>query len=644
MSELPKQVAKYFPYPTVRPHQDEFINTIFEAVNGHRSVLIEGSNGLGKTISALSACLQEVSDEHLKILYVARTHRQHERVIEELAGVFKKERISGISISGRAEMCLHPLVTKHTLDARSAMEVCELLKARAKCPYYRNLDEKEEEFFAVQEQISSHVYKASEIRKMCRGRGLCPYETVKVVLPDVSIVALSYMYVFDPAIRTPFLKNLNKPLNKILLIIDEAHNLPETAIEIASSALSLFVVKQAETEAKKFDYKDIASFSRILRNEIEAEAGKIKKEVLIKPEVLLELVQEKAGIDNPGTFFEHLNNVGSLIRRELLTNGQYPRSFIHSMGDFLLRWSETVEDLSYVRTISKYVSRRGDLTAKLELVALDPSKITAPVFSAVHSTIVMSGTLQPLEAYARITSLPENTVESIVPSPFPKEHILPIISRGVTTAMEQRTPKMYEKIVGRIQEVVENTPANVGIFTASFEVLQMLINEGIEKAVNKSIFYEQRGMSSRENEKMVEEFKASAGNGGAVLLGVQGGRSSEGVDYPGDQMNSVAIVGVPYAEPTPKVKAQIEYFDNRFPGLGREYGYVIPAMKKASQAAGRPIRTLEDRGAMVFLDFRFANPYCLRFFPAWIKSNLRVLPDEVGAIGKELGLFFSNVS
>jgi len=641
MNGLPKDVAKFFPYAEVRPHQDKFINKLSEAIGEGCSVLIEGSNGLGKTISALSACLPYALDRNLKILYVARTHRQHERVIEELREISKKQHVSGISVSGRLDMCLHPLVIRHALDARSAMEVCELLKARDRCPYYKNTDKKEDEYFEIQEQVSSQAYKASEIQKMCRSRSLCPYEVVKMVLPEVKVVALSYLYVFDPAIRGPFLKNLNRPMNKILLIVDEAHNLPDTAIEIASSTLSLFTMKQAEIEAKKFDYKEIASFSKIFREEIEEEAEKVKKEILVEPEFLIELVQEKTEIDNPPTFFEHLNEVGRLIRREQLANGKYPRSFINAMGEFLSRWIETVNDLAFARTISKYVSRQGGLTARLEITALDPSKVTAPVFSAVNSSIVMSGTLQPLEAYATITGLPEKTFKSVVPSPFPKEHILPLICRGVTTAMEQRTPEMYKKIIKRIQEVVENTPANVGVFTPSFEVLQALVNAGIEKAVDKPVFCERRGMSSRENEKMVAEFKALARNGGGILLGVQGGRSSEGVDYPGDQMNAVAIVGVPYAEPTPKVKEQIRYFDIRFPGLGREYGYVLPAMKKASQAAGRPVRTLEDRGAMVFLDYRFATSYCQRFLPAWIKNNLIVLPDEDGVVGEELSRFFS---
>jgi DNA excision repair protein ERCC-2 len=106
-------------------------------------------------------------------------------------------------------------------------------------------------------------------------------------------------------------------------------------------------------------------------------------------------------------------------------------------------------------------------------------------------------------------------------------------------------------------------------------------------------------------------------------------------------MNSVVVVGVPYAEPTPRVKAQIEYYEKRFPKLGREYGYILPAMKKASQAAGRPIRTLEDRGAIIFLDYRFATNYCRSFLPLWVRNGLKLLPNRDGVLASELQAFFN---
>jgi DNA excision repair protein ERCC-2 len=106
-------------------------------------------------------------------------------------------------------------------------------------------------------------------------------------------------------------------------------------------------------------------------------------------------------------------------------------------------------------------------------------------------------------------------------------------------------------------------------------------------------------------------------------------------------MNSVVIVGVPYAEPTPRVKAQIAYYEKQFPKYGREYGYILPAMKKASQCAGRPIRTLDDKGAIVFLDYRFATAYCKSFLPAWVLRDLKVLRPEDGLLAREVRSFFS---
>jgi len=637
---LPLEVSEYFPYASVRPRQDEFIKTIFDAVEDSYSVLIEGSNGLGKTISAISACLPTAVGKDLKILYVARTHRQHDRVIEELRAVFRRHHVSGISLRGRNQMCLNNLAVKNAFDAQSLMEACELLKAKGRCPYHKTPEKQTYEYLQLQQQIAARPYKASEIQKVCRKRGICPYELVKAALSDVKVIALSYLYVFDPVICNAFLKTLESHLQKTILIVDEAHNLPETAVDISSSSLSLFAIKQAEIEAKKNENKEIEAFTRFFRNEIEKLTENINREQIISPEFIIEIIQKQRNITSPRDFFEKLHEVGSSIRRNLLAEGKYPRSYIHGMSQFLLRWLETLGDDSFVNVASSYINREKVKTAKLEIVALDPSKVTSPVFSATYSNIIMSGTLQPLQAYARITRLPENTVQCVVPSPFPKEHVLSLVCCGVSTAMEKRTPTMYQTIIERINEIVQNTPANTGVFAASFEVLNALLAEGLESALGKPLFHEYRGMSSKVNEELVAGFKACGEGDGAVFLGVQGGRTSEGVDFPSNQMNSVAIVGVPYAEPTPRVKAQICYYEARFPKLGREYGYVLPAMKKASQAAGRPVRTLDDWGAIIFLDYRFSTNHCRSFLPSWISNEMKVLPPGDKILAREISRFF----
>ena len=644
MVKLPSEVTEYFPYNSVRPHQDEFVNTVFNAVHERRSVLIEGSNGLGKTISALSACLPVAIEKNLKILYVARTHRQHDRVIEELRAIYKKHPVAGVSIRGRNEMCLNVFAAKGAFDSKSMMEVCELLKAKNRCPYYINVDERTYDYLQLQQQVATRPYIASEIIRICKKKEICPYELVKSALSDAKVVALSYLYVFDPVIRTAFLKNLESELQKTILIVDEAHNLPETAIDISSSTLSLYVMNQAESEANRFGNKDIEAFAHFFRIEVEKITDRINREEIISPDSIIEIIQKQGNVANPREFFEHLHEAGNAIKKSLLSEGKNPRSYIHAMSEFLLKWLETLGDNSFINVASRYLNKEKNKTAKLEIVALDPSKITEPVFSSTYANVIMSGTLQPLEAYSRITRLPESTVKCIVPSPFPKEHVFSAVCLGVTTSMEKRTPAMYQTIIQRINEVVENTPTNTGVFAASFEVLNALLSEGLENVLQKPLFHERRGMTSKANEKMVSDFKECGDRNGAVFLGVQGGRTSEGVDFPGNQMNSVVVVGVPYSEPTPRVKAQIDYYEKCFPRLGREYGYVLPAMKKASQAAGRPIRTLDDRGAIVFLDYRFATNYCRSFLPSWISSAMKVLPDSKGVLAQEISNFFKTQS
>ena len=636
---LPKEVADYFPYSSVRPYQDQFISTVYNAVKERRSVLIEGSNGLGKTISALSAVLPIAIEKKLKILYVARTHRQHERVIEELKAVSKKSPVAGISLRGRNEMCLYRFDSNQHYDAKSLSEVCELLKAKGTCPYYKGADKQSYDYLTLQQMIGTKSYKASEIMRICKKKNICPYELVKSALSDVTVVALSYLYVFDPDIRNAFLKNLDTQMQKVILIVDEAHNLPETAVDISSSSLSLFMIRQAELEAKRFGYEDAEAFAKLLYGETEKRAANVRKEEQISAQ-FLDAVREKAGVLTPRSFYQHLNEIGNQVKKTLLSEGKHPRSYINALSEFLLKWTETTGDEAYIYVISKYFTRESAQTAKLEIVALDPSKVTQPVFASTYANVVMSGTLQPLDAYAKITKLPENTVQHIAPSPFPREHILSLVCCGVTTAMESRTSAMYQTFIKRIQEVVRNTPVNTGIFTASHQVSQSLMAEGLQDALEKPLFFERKGMTSKANEKLVADFKEHALTGGAVFLGAQGGRTSEGVDFPGNQMNSVIIIGVPYAEPTPRVKAQIEYYEKRFPTRGREYGYILPAMKKASQCAGRPVRTLEDKGAIVFLDYRFASGYCKSFLPSWVLRDLKVLPAADGVLAEQISGFF----
>ena len=101
-----------------------------------------------------------------------------------------------------------------------------------------------------------------------------------------------------------------------------------------------------------------------------------------------------------------------------------------------------------------------------------------------------------------------------------------------------------------------------------------------------------------------------------TLLGfaVMGGIFGEGVDLAGDRLIGCAIVGVGLPQVNPRQEMLRRYYDTQN-GAGFDYAYRYPGMNKVLQAAGRVIRTPEDRGAVLLLDDRFAQQEYIRLFP-----------------------------
>lgn len=112
-------------------------------------------------------------------------------------------------------------------------------------------------------------------------------------------------------------------------------------------------------------------------------------------------------------------------------------------------------------------------------------------------------------------------------------------------------------------------------------------------------------MSQSELMELVSDFKSCGdGNGNsAALFSVMGGRISEGMDFPAEQLEIAVIVGIPYPKPTARQRGLQEYYDQKF-NKGWEYAAQAPAARKMLQAIGRLIRDENDRGVAVILDKR----------------------------------------
>jgi len=634
---LLKESWKFFPYPSFKPNQEQLLSIVYKAINSRSHAIIDGASGLGKTVGSLAGALQAAKEQGLVILYAARTYKELDRVIEELEAISREEQVTGLSIRGRSEMCINEGVLRFSNDPRTVMELCSDLTQSGKCAYYGNMEDAGT-VRALMDDFLHTPTGASTLISESKRLEICPYEMAKLLLPHVDVIALNYAYLFSSPIRENFIKKLGRPLSQHVLILDEAHNLPEIVSEFESDHLTLSTINSSIEEAEKYGKPTVKRFSDSLL-ELLSEMGEGEQIVDLKSVVRDAL--RMARIDEDLLYFlEEIHTFGESIKSLQLSKGKVPRSYIHRLGEFFLKGVETSGRSDFIHLITK----EEDLPLRLDIIALDPRTSTSEVLDSVAATISMSGTLEDMESYRAVMGLPENTIKTALPSPFTDEQVLVLSCKGVSTLYEKRSPEIYKRMVSKISEVVRSTPGNTGIFCSSYEVMDGLLGAGLQRSITKPLFVEKQKARSLEQDRLVEEFKKMSKHGGAVLLGVMGGRFSEGEDYPGDEMNSVIIVGVPYPKPSARVSAQIKYYESLFPNKGMEYGYIIPAMRRASQAAGRPFRNLDDRGVIVFLDYRFSTKYLKRFLPYWISSKLITVEDSEGVLEKIVLEFYSNRS
>ncbi len=639
--KIPQEIQDIFPYDKIRPIQDKLIFTTYSSLKEGKNVVIEGANGLGKTVAALTACIPIAREKKLQIIHVCRTNKQADRVITELKEIAKTTSVSGISMRGRREMCPHPLVQKHADDAVTASVLCGQLKKLRKCDYHNRMSETLPHMRNAIKILKSAPSTSTEIHELCEESKICSYELISKILEEVDVVAASYQYVFNPNIRDTFLKRVNRGLDEVLLIVDECHNIIDTSIDISSDQLSLFSVRQALKEIKTYNKPEFLRFLRFIATELEANQTRAEVEKKIDAKDLLYRMSKEVGVTIDQDYADKLISAGMKIQNENLTRDRAPRSYIYRIGRFLRKLVATRNRQDFLHLISSYQTRGEGWGSRFEVIALDARFTTKSVFEYVRNSVHISGTIDPIDAYSKIVGMDSLPLETeILDSPYSEYNVQGYIINQFSTKLADRTAENYDKMCAVISEAANNTPANTGIFAASYIVLKGLLDAGIQQYITKPFFYETTKMTSSANDRMVNEFKRLSDKGGAVLMGVLGGRSSEGADFPGAQMNTCVIVGIPYARPTTRVESQISYLEEQFPKKGREYGYVIPAIRRASQAAGRPIRSINDRGLIIFLDHRFSQSYTSRFLPTWLKQNTRTINYEPGRIEAVTKSFF----
>ena len=653
----------FFPYEQFREEQEEIIKQVELASKEKKIVLLVAPNGTGKTIVTLSALLPLIFQNDLKILYMCRTHSQNTRIIKELRKISKfldnrneNIRVNGLSIRGRNEMCLNKTLLSLKLDPKEAMAVCGDLRKNNNCSHFNNLLKKKDQnkrLTILAPELFNQPIDAEDLLNYCSEEKLCPYFLSKYLLEEMKVIICNYQWIFNPDIRENFMNFIGKELQNCIVVIDECHNLIDVATDLDSDRITPYLLRLCLRDLEMYrSSQEMQSFVRMLMNHLNNIKTSLKQtEKGIEPVKFITKLLTKLGksdLTEFKNFIIDLKEFGTYLHQQRVDNGEIARDYVGSLADFILKWIENCAKKNYFFSYNLH-EKKGKISISLDIIALDPREIVIPVLNTCYSCINLSGTANPY-VYASLIGIKNASKPFkgiIANSPFDKEHIKVLITEGVDTRRDNRNKEMYLKMISKIEEVIESTPANIGIFCASYKILDALLENGIEPIIRKhekQLFLEDPELNASENALLVENFKSQAKKpyNGAVLLGVCGGRNSEGEDYPGDTMNSVIIAGFPYHLPSPRVDAKIAYYDDVFDKEGWNFAYLYPAIQRANQASGRPIRKIKDRGSIIFLDSRFKQKY--RWISEWIRNEIQIIPDRQGVIAHLLSDFWQKNS
>jgi DNA excision repair protein ERCC-2 len=652
----------FFPYDSYRNEQEEVIKYMYNALLRRRNIIFSAPNGTGKTIDNLSATIPVAIENNLKILYLCRTHTQNARVIDEIIKINKKNHerqserggnvhlISAVSLRGRTEMCLHRTIKKLRGSPSDMMRVCAELRKNRNCAYFRNMLKDKRKNDRLIKSLSKQSTDAQSIINISKNNQVCPYFLTKLLLKEVKVIVCNYQWVFNPEIQETFFKGAELELENCILIMDECHNLPNMAAEIDSERLTMYSIKQSikDLESGRATREMInlvdkwVEIFEILKKSVKDEEVPLDPKIVLKTYLKKTKIKSKIELSN---LLGELDEYGRAIYDEKLSSSPNAIDFLSVFLRFMFKFLDTLDDKRYFFTASPNKRIRKDSSINIEIVCMDPRELVNVIFNRSFATLNCSGTVNT-DAYIKLLGLDKQVKEVDVveiQSPFPKRNLKILITQGLSTRGKDRTDSMYSKINTTIAEIVFNTPANVGIFCASYVVLKGLLRNGLEKIIKfsgKKLYKENVENSASDNAEMIEDYKSDSKYKGAVLLGVCGGRNSEGEDFPGDHMNTVIVVGMPFHRPTPRVQAKIRYYDSIFNGKGKEYAYIVPTLQRSNQACGRPIRKLSDRGSIILLDERFYN--YRELLSTWIRNNMDVVPDEKNYLAEEIKQFFKH--
>ena len=411
-----------------------------------------------------------------------------------------------------------------------------------------------------------------------------------------------------------------------IFLVDEAHNLVERGREMYSAVL----IKEELLAAKRI-LKGIPEAGKVLKllercNRRMLDLKRLGETEPFSDEADMELAFEGGARMVLGEHYRMHPDV-KLLSLELMGLFGEMEVFLNENSEFDDR--ETVLDLYFKIRDFLYVSDRLDENYRIysrlladgsfmvKLMCVNPSRCLRECLDRGVSTVFFSATLLPIRYYKELLSGSQEEYAVYAKSPFQADKRLVLAASDVSSRYSRRGRTQYERIADYIEGVIGGKTGNYMIFFPSYQFLfqvQKVLEERQEQGKLKFEWKAQSSnMSEEEREEFLLSFKEEPKESFAGLC-VMGGIFSEGIDLKEERLIGAIIIGTGLPQVNPEQEILKEYFDEQGEG-GFDYAYQYPGMNKVMQAAGRVIRTVNDKGVIALLDDRFLLPEYVALFP-----------------------------
>lgn len=567
-----------FPFPKYRKGQRELAVAAYKTIQEGKNIFAQAPTGIGKTMSTLYPSIKSIGEGiSSKIFYLTAKTITREVPLNSMELMMSKGlRAKALVITAKDKICLNDKVKCNPRDC-----------AYAKGHYDRVND-------AIMDILKNEDLMSREvIISYAKKHNVCPFEFTLDISLWCDVVICDYNYVFDPQV---YLKRFfESEGHDYIFLIDEAHNLVDRSREMFSASLN---------KADFFDLRDIFKddYAPIYKtmNKLNTIFNKIKKEADIKDNYYQR--------EEVGELYYPITKLITQMEPFLIEKKDHPDyekvlEFYFGLITFI-KISEFFDE-HYVTSIEN-----DGRNMVLKLYCVDSSYLLSLALKRGRAAILFSATLTPLEYHRELLGGNNEDYHIKLSSPFPRANLCLMVNDHISTKYKDRE-RTYIDIVESIEAFINGKMGNYFIFFPSYAYMKNIYGMLIERNPDKNIVIQESAMTEDMREEFLSKFNDEKE---LIAFAVMGGIFSEGIDLVGEKLIGAIIVGVGMPQICFERDIVKDYF-NHIKENGFDYAYVFPGMNKVLQAAGRVIRSEEDRGAILLIDDRYGTFRYKELFP-----------------------------